>query len=178
MQNAERGNLFRGHLDKIEANLVLLGIEVASLEEDLLLLLDGGFQCADPGQNVTMGNGQLISLAYLDERIEGRLVLRVRELKGELLNLKLSLEEVHRVLYLWSVDAMHRYSVLIKIESCLCYLFVHRVDQGIKSALQLVYGLYVLLMKSPTFLINEVFHVVWVLEQHRITFLRPPLVSF
>jgi hypothetical protein len=58
-----------------------MGVEVASLDEDLLLFSDGGLHRLDPGEDVTMGGGELVGSADLYQVVQRFLVLLVSELE-------------------------------------------------------------------------------------------------
>jgi len=89
---ADGSDLVGGHLDEVEAELALVWVNVASLDEDFLLLSDGGFEAFHPAEDVAVRGGELVSAADFDQVVEGFLVLLVSELERKFFDFKLAFE--------------------------------------------------------------------------------------
>lgn len=73
--------LVTGHLDKVEAKFVLFWVDIASLDKDFLLLGNGRLQDLHPVDDVPVTRGQLVCSSYLNQFIQGLLILVVGQLK-------------------------------------------------------------------------------------------------
>jgi hypothetical protein len=84
-----------------------------------------------------MTRGQLVCLSNFEEASECLLILSKSQFEGELLDLELSLEEVHGILQLRLSNAMHGYDELIESKDFLGHLIVEPIDQLVCLLLKL-----------------------------------------
>ena len=116
VHDAQSCHLVTGHLYQQEAQLVLLWIQAASLHDDPLLLCDGGLNRLYPVDHVSVARRQLVCPPNFHEVVQRLAVLLVRQLKGQLFELELPLEEIHGILLVRTQYSMHRQDEFVELE--------------------------------------------------------------
>jgi hypothetical protein len=67
MHDADSSYLVTRHLHQVVAQLILLGVEIASFDKDFLLLNNNLLQGLDPVQDVPVTCCQLVSSPYFNQ---------------------------------------------------------------------------------------------------------------
>ena len=165
VQHAQRRDLLGRHLDQVVADLGLLRVQVPPLYEDLLLLGDGILQQLHPGDDVAVRHRELVGSPNLDQLVEGLPILGLRELEGKLLDLQLTLEQIHWVFLARLRDPVDGDAVLVQAEGCLAHLVVKLVDLGVDLTLEGLELVALFLLHFFHFVFYKGFHVLWVCER-------------
>ena len=69
MEDTDRGDFVAWHLNEVVTNFGLGGVEITSLNEDLLLLCYGILKELHPRNDVAMGHRQLVSLPDFNQLV-------------------------------------------------------------------------------------------------------------
>jgi len=109
---------------------------------------------------------QLVCLASLHESLQLCLVLVVSQLKRQLFDFDLSLEEVNWIFKRRLRDAIDGYSEPVHLERFLKYIVIQLIDESIKLLFEATNPVLVGLFHFKAALFNEVFEVLRVLEVH------------
>jgi hypothetical protein len=130
------------------------------LHEDALLLDDRGLERLGPFENVAMRGGKLVSTSHFHEVMDLLLVLVVGRFERELLDLKLTLEQIDRVLHGGLRNAMERDSVVLVPVGAGKDQFVKLVDQVVDFGLQHLQTIAVFIFELVGALLHESVHVL------------------
>lgn len=166
VQHTNRSYLVGGHLDEVVTNFGLLGIQVTSLDENLLLLSDRVFKKLHPRDNVTMRYRELVGSSDLDQLVKRLLILGLRQLEGKFLNLQLSLEQVHWVFFARVWDTMDGNSVLVQTECGLANFVIQLINPCIDLSFE-GFNLFILvILHFFDFAFHELFHIFGITKRY------------
>jgi len=146
----------------VEADTVV--VEVSLLHEDALLFSDRGLERLGPVEDVAVRGGKLLSSTQFDEVVDLLLVAGVRRLERELLDKKLTLEQVDRVLEGGLRNAMEWNSVVLMPVGADKDHFIKLVDQVVDFGLQHLQTLLVFISELGCGLLHESVHVLHLTE--------------